>query len=91
MRIPKIIAAFAAIALALGGSLAVGLTAAADAPASWTVSVSSFPLLPDGELTFSGTKPPGSVPTGVQVTAGDGELQELASCTGLDTAAFSCS
>jgi hypothetical protein len=89
MRIPAIVAAATALTLGLGGTLAIGLTAAADPPPSWTVDITSNPLLPDGELTFSGTKPADSVPTDVTVTSG--VTTESALCSGLDTDTFSCS
>ena len=89
MRIPAIVAAATALTLGLGGTVAIGLTAAADPPPSWTVDITSDPLLPDGELTFSGTKPADDVPTDVTVTSG--ETTGSALCTGLDTDTFSCS
>lgn len=89
MRIPAVVAAATALTLGLGATVAIGLTAAADPPPSWTVDITSAPLLPDGELTFTGTKPSESVPTGVTVTTGT--LTESASCTGLDGTDFSCS
>lgn len=88
MRIPAVVAAATALTLGLGATVAIGLTAAADPPPSWTVEVTSTPLSPDGELAFTGTKPSDSVPTDVTVTSGS--LTESASCTGLDGDTFSC-
>ncbi|MFM9876660.1 MAG: hypothetical protein ACKVOG_02260, partial [Rhodoglobus sp.] len=89
MRIPAVVAAATALTLGLGSTVAIGLTAAADPPPSWTVNITTDPLLPDGELTFSGTKPSASVPTNVTVTSG--ETTESATCSGLDTDSFYCS
>ncbi len=92
MRIPKIVAAVSAVTLAFGASLAVGLTASADAVANWTVDSITSPLLPDGTLEFSGTHPSDEQADDVTVTP-FGESEVSVGCTGLDAGntSWSCS
>ena len=92
MRIPRIVAALAAVSLAFGATLAVGFTAAAEPPVDWTVDSITSPLYPDGTLEFSGTRPTDDVVDDVTVTPnGEGALS--AACTGLDwgNTVWSCS
>ncbi len=92
MRIPKLFAAVAAVSLAVGASVSVGLTAAADPPSGWTIDSITAPLYPGDTLEFSGPRPVESVVDDVTVTPF--ESAELsASCTGLDfgNVEFTCS